>query len=76
MLDARLCCAASRLQKLPLANRTRLVELTCLSRSHLTRGVAALAKQTQLIAIVGVIVSVSRALANVDYRVTGRIAVG
>ena len=75
MLDTRLCCATSCLQKLPLTNRTWLVELTCLAQSHLTRGVAALAKQAQLIAIVGMIVSVSRALANVDYGVNGRTAV-
>lgn len=76
MLDVRLRYATSRLQKLPLTNRTWLVELACFAQRHLACGVAALAKQTQLVTIVGVVVGVFRALANVDHGLGGHAAAG
>ena len=63
-------------QKLPLADGARAIQPACLAQRHLACGVATLAKQTQLVAIIRVIVSIACTFANVDHGLGGHIAAG
>ena len=63
-------------QKLPLADGAGAIQSACLAQRHLACGVATLAKQTQLVAIIRVIVSIACTFANVDRGLGGHIAAG